>query len=101
MTSSDGSWSARLVDALARRLPSVSRRDVLIGSAVAGSALVTAPRTYALRPVSAYATICGPGNTAASGWTVFCATINKGENSCPPGSFAAAILGSASRTSCS
>lgn len=89
MTSSDGSWSARLVDALARRLPSVSRRDVLIGSAVAGSALVTAPRTYALRPVSAYATICGPGNTAASGWTVFCATINKGENACPPGSFAA------------
>ena len=89
MTTSQGSWSSRLVDGLARRLPSVSRRDVLVGSALAGSALVTDPKAYALRPVTAYATVCGPGNTAASGWTVFCATIQKGENSCPPGSFAA------------
>lgn len=89
MSTLEGSWSSRLVDGLARRLPSVSRRDVLVGSAVAGSALVTDPKAYALRPVSAYASICGPGNTAASGWTVFCATINQGENACPPGSFAA------------
>lgn len=82
-------WSASLIDALARRLPSVSRRDLLVGSAVAGSALVVDPKAYALRPVSAYATVCGPGNTASSGWTVFCATINKGQNACPPGSFAA------------
>ena len=89
MTTAQSSWSARLVDGLARRLPSVSRRDVLVGSAVAGSALATNPKAYALRPVTAYATVCGPGNTAASGWTVFCATIQKGENACPPGSFAA------------
>ncbi len=89
MTSLESSWSSRLVDRLAGRLPSVSRRDVLVGSAVAGSALATNPKAYALRPVSAYSTVCGPGNTASSGWTVFCATIQKGENSCPPGSFAA------------
>jgi uncharacterized protein with LGFP repeats len=56
---------------------------------VAAAALATKPREYALRPVAAYATICGPGNTASSGWTVFCATINSGVNACPPGSFAA------------
>lgn len=89
MTATDSPWSARLVDSLARRLPAVSRRDALVGSAVAGSALVVDPKAYALRPVSAYATVCGPGNTASSGWTVFCATINKGANACPPGSFAA------------
>lgn len=89
MSMSGSSWSSRLVDGLAQRLPSVSRRDVLVGSAVAGSALATNPKAYALRPVSAYSTVCGPGNTAASGWTVFCATIQQGENSCPPGSFAA------------
>lgn len=86
---SRGSWTARLVDSIAGRLPEVSRRDVLVGSAVAGSALVVDPKAYALRPVSAYATVCGPGSTASSGWTVFCATINKGANACPPGSFAA------------
>lgn len=81
--------SARFIDALARRLPSLNRRSFLVGSAVAGSALATQPKTYALRPVNAYATICGPGNVASQGWTVFCATINKGHNACPPGSFAA------------
>jgi uncharacterized protein with LGFP repeats len=78
----------RLIDRLARR-GGVSRRGLFVGAAVAGSALVTDPRAYALRPQSAYATICGPGNTASSGWTIFCATINKGVNACPPGSFTA------------
>ena len=62
---------------------------LLVGAAVAGSALVTDPRAYALRPQSAYATICGPANTASSGWSIFCATVNKGVNACPPGSFTA------------
>lgn len=84
-----GSGAGRLVHWLSGRLGGVRRRDVLLGTAVAATALATKPTTYALRPVSAYATICGPGNTAASGWTVFCATLNKGANQCPPGSFAA------------
>jgi hypothetical protein len=80
---------AGFVSALSRRLRPVSRRDVLVGATVAATALATKPKEYALTPVAAYATICGPGNTAASGWTVFCSTVNKGVNSCPPGSFAA------------
>jgi hypothetical protein len=80
---------AGFVSALSRRFRPVSRRDVLVGATVAATALATKPREYALTPVAAYATICGPGNTAASGWTVFCATVNKGVNTCPPGSFAA------------
>jgi uncharacterized protein with LGFP repeats len=67
----------------------VRRRDVFVGAAVAGSALATDPKSFALLPQTAYATICGPGNTASSGWTVFCCTINNGVNACPPGSFAA------------
>jgi LGFP repeat len=77
-----------LVDRLSRR-GSVSRRGFFVGAAVAGSALATNPRAYALMPQTAYATICGPGNTSSSGWTIFCATINKGVNGCPPGSFTA------------
>jgi len=79
----------RLVDRLSRGRQRLGRRGLLVGAAVAGSALVTDPKAYALRPQSAYATVCGPGNTTSSGWTVFCATINKGVNGCPPGSFTA------------
>ncbi len=89
----------RLVDRLSRGRP-VARRGVLVGAAVAGSALVTDPKAYALRPQSAYATICGPGNTASSGWSVFCATINKGVNGCPPGSFTAGWWKAADSTWC-
>jgi hypothetical protein len=80
---------AGFVSSLSRRFRPVSRRDVLVGATVAATALATNPKQYALTPVAAYATICGPGNTASSGWTVFCATVNKGVNACPPGSFAA------------
>jgi uncharacterized protein with LGFP repeats len=65
------------------------RRELLTGVAVAGSALVTDPKAYALRPQTAYATICGPASTASGGYTVFCCTITKGVNACPPGSFTA------------
>ncbi len=78
-----------MIGSLSRRFRPLSRRSMLVGAAVAGSALATNPRTYALRPVSAYASICGPGSTFDSGWTVFCCTINQGVNACPPGSFAA------------
>ena len=83
---------AGLVGSLSRRLRPASRRDVLVGATVAATALATKPKEYALRPVAAYATICGPGNTASSGWTVFCATVNNGVNACPPGSFAASSV---------
>lgn len=78
----------RMIDRLARR-GKLPRRGLLVGAAVAGSALVTDAKAYALRPQTAYATICGPGNTASSGWSIFCATVNKGLNACPPGSFTA------------
>ncbi len=81
--------SARIVEWLSSRFGPVRRRDVLVGTAVVGSALVTDGKAWALKRQTAYATICGPGNTAAAGWSVFCATINGGRNTCPPGSFAA------------
>jgi uncharacterized protein with LGFP repeats len=83
-------WSQRAADAvtgwLSRR---TSRRGFLQKSAVVGSALAVDTLGFALKPQSAYASVCGPGSTCSSGWTVFCATINKGANSCPPGSIAA------------
>ncbi|QGN58634.1 hypothetical protein [Nostocoides sp. HKS02] len=80
---------AGFVGSLSRRFRPVTRRSLLLGATVAATALATKPKEYVLRPVPAYATICGPGNTASSGWTVFCCTINNGVNACPPGSFAA------------
>jgi hypothetical protein len=81
--------SARLVDRLARRLGGLSRRGFLARTAVVGSALAVDPRGYVLTPRRAYSTICGPANTAASGYSVFCCTVNKGVNACPPGTFTA------------
>ena len=80
----------RLVDASAQRLTrkDLSRRSFLVSTAVVGSALVVAPRKFILEPISAYATICGPASDCASGYTVFCCTINNGVNTCPPGTFA-------------
>lgn len=66
-----------------------TRRSVVVGAALAGSALAVDPVGFVLRPQSAYATVCGPSARASDGWTVFCCTVNKGANSCPPGSFAA------------
>lgn len=71
---------------LARR---TSRRGFLVRAGVVGSALAVDPTGYVLRPGTAYASVCGPGASCSSGWTVFCATVNKGVNACPPGSIAA------------
>jgi uncharacterized protein with LGFP repeats len=83
-------WSQRTADAvtgwLSRRS---SRRGFLQKSAVIGSALAVDTLGFALKPQSAYASVCGPGSSCSTGWTVFCATINKGVNACPPGSIAA------------
>ncbi|GAB95203.1 hypothetical protein KILIM_017_00480 [Kineosphaera limosa NBRC 100340] len=87
---------AGFVETLARRLygdpaepGGPTRRSVVLGAALAGTALTVDPKAYVLRPQSAYATVCGPATKAANGWTVFCCTVNKGSNTCPPGSFAA------------
>ena len=80
---------AGLVSRLSSHLGQVRRRDFFVGAAVAGSAMATDPKAYALRPGSAYSRVCGPGATRSSGWTALCCTINKGVNACPPGSFAA------------
>lgn len=66
-----------------------SRRGFLLRAGLLGTALAVDPKGYVLRPGTAYAAVCGPGASASSGWTVFCATINDGVNACPPGSIAA------------
>ncbi len=82
--------SVRAVEAVAGWLSrKTSRRGFLVRAGVLGSALAVDPTGYLLRPGSAYASVCGPAASCSSGWTVFCATINGGANSCPPGSIAA------------
>ena len=83
-------WSQRTVDTVTGWLASrTSRRGFLARTAVVGSALAVDGAGFLLKPQSAYASVCGPGSTCSSGWTVFCATINKGINACPPVSIAA------------
>jgi hypothetical protein len=66
-----------------------SRRGFLFRSAVVGSALAVNPLRFLLQPGTAYASLCGPDSSCASGWTVFCCSVNNGRNSCPPGSIPA------------
>ncbi len=74
-----------------------SRRGFLVRSAMAGSALAVTPMKYILRPVSAYAAICGCagydcdcGSSCCDGYTEFCCAVNEnGANACPPGTFEA------------
>ncbi len=74
-----------LVDRLAAALDArTSRRGFLARTAVVGSALVVGPGQYLLRPGTAYAAVCGDDSTCSAGYSVFCATINKGVNRCPP-----------------
>jgi hypothetical protein len=76
-----------LVDRIAAVLDNrTSRRGFLSRVAVVGSAVAVGPVTYALRPGTAYANVCGTDSTCSSGYTVFCATINNGVNRCPPNS---------------
>ena len=73
----------------------VSRRGFLTAAAMTGAALVVQPLDFVLRPVSAYAAICGCSgmdcdcnDLCCDGYTAFCCTIT-GQNLCPPGSVAA------------
>lgn len=82
--------STRLVGAASRFLDEkTGRRAFLRRVALVGSALVAAPATYILRPVTAQAAIlpsnCGSGALCNDGWTDFCVSVS-GVNTCPPGS---------------
>ncbi len=89
-TAATETWTQRTVDTVTGWLSTrTSRRGFLARSAVVGSALAVDTAGFLLKPQSAYASVCGPESSCSTGWTVFCATINKGANSCPPGSIAA------------
>ncbi|MEO7261071.1 MAG: twin-arginine translocation signal domain-containing protein [Jatrophihabitantaceae bacterium] len=83
------SLAERIVNRVAERSqrPRTSRRGFLGGAAVVGAALAVNPWSYLTRPASAYDAVCGAHNTCAEGYSVFCCTINGGNNSCPPNSF--------------
>jgi hypothetical protein len=83
--------SVRIVDRFGRALAGagLSRRRFLGRAAIVGSALAVNPLQYVLKPVPAYASVCGEGASCSSGWTAFCCTVNNGANTCPPGSFVA------------
>ncbi len=66
-----------------------SRRSFISRTALAGTALVTAPAAYVLKPGTAYAAICSCNNQrcdcsagCCDGYTEFCCTLS-GENTCP------------------
>jgi uncharacterized protein with LGFP repeats len=65
----------------------VSRRGFFARVAVVGSALSLDPISFATKPASAYDAVCGDAADCASGYSVFCCTINNGGNFCPDGSF--------------
>ena len=64
-----------------------SRRGLLARIGMAATALSVAPVRYLTRPISAEAAInpdsCPGGSLCGDGYTEFCCTINKGQNSCP------------------
>lgn len=75
--------AARLSDAP----PDQSRRSFLSSMTMFATALVVAPFDFILRPVSAYAAVCGPAPGCNDGYTAFCCSIHRGINNCPPGHF--------------
>ena len=80
--------SLRLVEHASKALGrNQTRRSFLTRVAVVGSALLTAPLDFILRPGTAYAAVCGPYAECSNGYTVFCCTVNRGMNRCPPGMF--------------
>ena len=97
MTTTDAprhvTFSERAVNSVASLLagPSLGRRRFLRRTAVIGSAFAAHPIDYVLRPLPAYGVVtdCGSANGCGDGWTAFCATISKGSNTCPDGSYVA------------
>jgi hypothetical protein len=83
--------TVRVVDRFGRALggAGLTRRRFLGRAAIVASALTVNPLQYVLRPVPAYASVCGDGASCGSGWTAFCCTVNNGANTCPTGSYVA------------
>lgn len=81
--------SERLINRITKRskVPRDGRRGFLAGAAVAGAAMAVNPWGFLVRNASAYDTVCGSEAACADGYSVFCCTINNGNNSCPPDSF--------------
>jgi hypothetical protein len=73
----------KTVSALGQR---VSRRNLLVRAAVAGSALAVAPIRYLTEPISASTLVtcsnCSSSAACSGGYSTFCCTLT-GSNSCP------------------
>lgn len=84
-------FTVRVVDRFGEALggAGLSRRRFLGRAAIVASALTVNPLQYVLRPLPAYASLCGDAASCSGGWTAFCCTVNDGANTCPQGSFAA------------
>jgi hypothetical protein len=80
-------FAQRLVERVAGRANGPDRRGFLIGAAIGGAAVVSAPWTFLTRPASAYEAVCGTASTCSGGNSVFCCSINGGQNACPPQTF--------------
>ena len=81
--------SERLINRITRRhgAPRGDRRGFLAAAAMTGAAVAVNPWGFLVRNASAYDTVCGAAPACADGYSVFCCTINGGNNSCPPDSF--------------
>ena len=80
-----GGLAARAAGFLQRR---VDRRGLLRRGAMAGTALAVAPTDWVMRPMSAYAAVCGRGALCNDGYTEFCCAL-YGANRCPSGTLLA------------
>lgn len=69
------------------RQPTASRRGFLGGAALVGAAIAVDPWGFLVRPANAYDAVCGNDAGCNDGYSVFCCTINNGNNSCPPNTF--------------
>lgn len=63
------------------------RRTFLSRMTMAATALIVSPIEYVIRPITAYAAVCGPASGCNDGYTAFCCSIHRGINKCPPGHF--------------
>jgi hypothetical protein len=87
------SVSERFAAAVGRLLErKLSRRSALSRAALAGSAFAVAPVRYMIRPGTAWAVLrpenCRSG-LCTDGYTAFCCEIQRGNNTCPAGTYVA------------
>jgi len=61
------------------------RRQFISRMTMAATALMVAPMDFVLKPISAYAAVCGPAPGCNDGYSAFCCSIHRGINNCPPG----------------